>query len=132
MRSILRDLAEAARGASPRPGDPIREARAAVLDVLQILIGTRRGTAWPARDFGIDDPTAIFLDYPGSVEGFCRDLAASISRYEPRLQRPSVTHVPTGDLLLRIDIEATLLAGTRRIPVRFTSRIDGAWNAEVS
>lgn len=132
MRSILTDIAEAARGVVPARMDPVRDARNAVLATLQLLIGTRRGSVSPACDFGIDDPTAIFHDYPGSVDAFCEAFVRAIARHEPRLKNLSVKHVPSADLLLRIDVEASLVTAGRSVPVRFTSRIDGARNAEVS
>ncbi len=132
MPSLLADIASAASSAAPRTMDNVREVRDAVLAHLRMMVATRRGSVWPARDFGIDDPTGIFHDYPGSVEELRSALESAIRRYEPRLENPSVRHVPTADLMLRLDIEATLLTNERRVPVRFTSQIDDACRAEVT
>ncbi len=132
MRSLLLDIGRTASAIPPRPTDEVREVREAVLAILRLLIGTRRGTVWPARDFGIDDPMAIFHDYPGSVEAFRSRLERAIRRHEPRLQSPVVRHVPSADLLLRLDVEGVLVVGGRAVPVRFTSRIDGAGRTELT
>ena len=132
MTSLLADILAAAAQAPSRRADPIRETREAVLAHLRLMVATRRGTVWPARHFGIDDPTEIFHDYPGSVDALCRRLADAIREYEPRLQNPSVTHVPSADLILRLDIEGTLVADGKQVAVKFTSRIDGAWRTEVT
>ncbi len=132
MRSLLADIARAARSPGTGATDPVRDARDAVLSHLRMLIATRRGTVWPALDFGIDDPTEIFHDYPGAVEDLRRALEHAIRRYEPRLREPSVRHRPSQDLVLRFDIEALLDVEGRLVPVRFTSQIDRACQTEVT
>lgn len=131
MRSLFSDIARTAASAGPTAADEVREVRDAVLAHLKMLFATVRGTVWPARDYGIEDATRIFHDYPGSVEEFRGALEASIRRYEPRLRNVSIRHVTGDDLVLRLDINATLLAGGRAVPVRFTSRFDGACRADV-
>ncbi len=132
MTSLLADILATAALTPPRRTDPIRVARDAVLAHLRLMVATRRGTVWAAPNFGIDDPTEIFHDYPGSVDALCRRLADAIREYEPRLHNPSVTHVPSADLILRLDIEGTLVAGGKQVAVKFTSRIDGACRTEVT
>jgi type VI secretion system protein len=132
MHSLLAKISHAASLSPSRAPDPIRDARDAVLAHLRQMVATRRGTVWSARNFGIEDPTQIFHDYPGSVDALCRGLESAIREYEPRLQNPSVTHAPSVDLILRLDIEGTLLVDGRRVAVKFTSRIDGACHTEVT
>jgi type VI secretion system protein len=132
MRSLFADITRAAVSSAPKATDEVRDEREAVLAHLKLLVATLRGTVWPARDYGIEDPTRIFHDYPGSVEEFRGALEGAIRRYEPRLRDAVVRHVPGDDLVLRLDIHATLLAGGRWVPVRFTSRFDSACRAEVS
>jgi len=131
MRSLFSDITRAAASSAPRATDEVRDVRDDVLAHLKLLFATVRGTVWPALDYGIEDATRIFEDYPGSVEDFRSALERAIRRYEPRLQNPSVRHVTGDDLVLRLDIHATLLAGGRAVPVRFTSKLDGGCHVDV-
>jgi len=123
MRSLLADIRTAGQ---KRPGLPVDAARAVRDDVLANLrqiCATPRGSAPLARDYGIEDATRIFHEYPGSVSEMQRDLEETFSRYEPRLLNVSVTHVPSDELelVLRFHIEGTLVVDGRPVPVRFTS-----------
>jgi type VI secretion system protein len=123
MHSLLTDI-RAAGG--QRPGSPVDAARVMRDDVLANLrqiCATPRGSVPLARDYGIEDATRIFHEYPGSVTEMQRDLEDTFSRYEPRLLNVSVTHLPSDELelLLRFHIEGTLVVDGRPVPVRFTS-----------
>jgi type VI secretion system protein len=122
MRSLLADIR--ARG-DQRPGllDAARVVRDDVLANLRQICTTPRGSVPLARDYGIEDATRIFHEYPGSVSEMQRDLEETFSRYEPRLFNVSVTHLPSDELelLLRFHIEGTLVVECRPVPVRFTS-----------
>jgi type VI secretion system lysozyme-like protein len=131
VRSLFADITQAAASSVPTTSDEVRDVRDAVLAHLKLLFATLRGTVWPAKDYGVEDATRIFHEYPGSVEEFRGALEGAIRRYEPRLQNASVRHVMGDDLVLRLDIHATLLAGGRSVPVRFTSRFDGACRVDV-
>jgi type VI secretion system protein len=123
MRSLLADIRTAGR---TRPGVSVDAARAVRDDVLvnlRQICATPRGSVPLARDYGIEDATRIFHEYPGSVTEMQRDLEETFSRYEPRLLNVSVTHVRSDELelVLRFHIEGTLVVDGRPVPVRFTS-----------
>ncbi|MGO8992077.1 MAG: type VI secretion system baseplate subunit TssE [Polyangiaceae bacterium] len=131
MRSLIQDIRSAAKGI--RPGDPVRAVRDAVVAHLRDLCATPRGKVLLARDYGIDDPTRLFHEYPHSVADMERHLLGAIVRFEPRLANVSVTHVKTDDLelLLRFDVEGILMSEGRALPVRFSTVIDSDNHVEL-
>ena len=131
MRSLVQDIRSAARGVAP--GDPVRALREAVVGHLRELCATPRGTVLVARDYGIDDPTRLFHEYPTSVADMERHLLGAIARFEPRLANVSVTHVKTDEqeLLLRFDVAGTLVSDGRALPVRFSTVIDSDHHVEL-
>jgi type VI secretion system protein len=125
MRSLLADIRAAGRErVRPRPpNDAARIVRDDVLANLREICATPRGTVPLGGDYGIEDATRIFHEYPGSVTEMQRDLEETFAKYEPRLRNVSVTHVPSSELelVLRFHIEGTLVVDGRTVPVRFTS-----------
>jgi type VI secretion system protein len=131
MRSLLQDIVSAAKGRGP--GDPVRALRDAVVGHLRDLCATPRGTVLVLPDYGIDDPTRLFHEYPSSVADMERHLLGAILRFEPRLANVSVAHVKTDELelLLRFDVEGTLMSEGRALPVRFSTVIDSDNHVEL-
>lgn len=123
MRSLLADIRAAGRERSHPPADAARVVRDDVLANLRQICATPRGSVPLGRDYGIEDATRIFHEYPGSVTEMQRDLEETFGKYEPRLRNVSVTHIPSNELelLLRFHIEGTLVVDGRAVPVRFTS-----------
>lgn len=121
MRSLLSDIRE---GAPYR--DEIRAVRESVIAHLRQLCATPRGSALLWEDYGLEDATRIFHEYPGSVGEVQRRIKEAFTRYEPRLTNVSVKHIPADGvaLVLRFDIEGTLLVAGRPVAVRFTSTLD--------
>ena len=122
MRSLLSDIREG----TPPPRDDVRAVRDAVVANLRQICATPRGSALLWSDYGLEDATRIFHEYPGSVGEVQRRLADAFTRYEPRLANVDVKHVPGDDtaLVLRFDITGTLLVAGRPVAVRFTSSLD--------
>ena len=111
MRSLLADIRASGVQRPRSPVDATRVVRDDVLANLRQICATPRGSVPLARDYGIEDATRIFHEYPGSVTEMQRDLEETFSRYEPRLFNVSVTHLPSDELelLLRFHIEGTLV-----------------------
>jgi type VI secretion system protein len=131
MRSLLADVL--GRDADALARDPVRRVRQAVLAHLQLLFATPVGRVMCAPDFGVEDATRTFHEYPGSVARLRQNLEQTIRRYEPRLTQVAVRQLPTDNLklLLRFEITALLLVEGRAVPVRFTSRLDSDSRIEV-
>jgi type VI secretion system protein len=101
-----------ARIGRPRHGPP-DDPSSQVLEHLRVLLNARQGESEAAPDFGIGDTTEVTWDALRGPESLRRDLQRVIERYEPRLARVRVRHVPQeGALLLRFEIEAELRTPT--------------------
>ncbi len=100
---------------------------------LRELCATPRRTVLLAEDYGTEDPTRLFHDYPASITDVERNLLAAIQRFEPRLANVSVSHVKTdeSELLLRFDIQGTLMDESGPLPVRFSTVIDSDNHVEL-
>jgi type VI secretion system lysozyme-like protein len=123
MRSLTKDIRAAATGTKQ---DPVRALREAVLEHLRDMCGTPRGTPLLPQDYGLEDVTRAFLEYPSSAMEMAQHLLDGIRRYEPRLANAEVSHVKADDseLRLRFDIEATLVSDGKTVPVRFSTIVD--------
>lgn len=128
MRSLLAEI----RNGTPT-GDEVRAVRDAVVENLRQICATPQGSALLWADYGVEDATRIFHEYPGSVATVQRHLASVFARYEPRLALVSVKHVPVDvpALVLRFDIEGKLLVAGRPVDVRFATTLDADNHLEV-
>jgi type VI secretion system lysozyme-like protein len=129
MRSLLDDIAD---GGTLVSHDAARSTLDATVAHLRELCSTVIGTVLVAPDYGLDDATRIFLEYPRSEEETRQRLEWAIARHEPRLTEVSVEREGANrdrpsasppDLLLRFTVSAALLVDGRRVPVRFVSEL---------
>jgi type VI secretion system lysozyme-like protein len=127
VRSLLADIAD---GGAHAAQDSVRVVRDAVLAHLRELCETVRGSVLVAPDYGFEDATQIFYEFPRSRERARLRLEQAIRRYEPRLADTSVAidradEEEDGnlapDLMLRFVITAALIVDGRRVPTQFTS-----------
>jgi type VI secretion system lysozyme-like protein len=134
MRSILDDSRLAAVGPLPLAHDPARALRETVGRHLRELCVTRRGSVLLCPAFGVADSARLFHEHPTSAGDMERDLLEVIARFEPRLQRASVTHLPSTelDLVLRFDVQGALVSEGRAFAVRFVVVIDSNHQVEVT
>jgi type VI secretion system protein len=123
MRSLTKDIRAAAMGTKQ---DPLRALREGVLEHLRDMCGTPRGTGLLLHDYGLEDVTRVFLEYPSSALEMAQQLLDGIRRYEPRLTNVEASHVRAdeSELRLRFDIEGTLVSEGRVVPVRFSTIVD--------
>jgi len=105
-----------------RGGDDRRCCLDSVLSHLQRILNTRQGNVPIAADYGVPDFLDFLQSYPESVHEIEQQIRSAIDRYEPRLSRAAVTHLPDeGDtLMLRFQIVAGL-TGEGASQVRFES-----------
>jgi predicted component of type VI protein secretion system len=79
-----------------------------------------------APDFGVDDVTFLFHSFPGGLDPWISRFEETVGKYEPRLRDVRVVRVASGslELMLRIEIHATLVAASRNSPATFAATID--------
>ncbi len=115
-------------------GDPDPERRSrldpqdaidSVIAHLSRLLNVRRGSVPTLPDYGMPDFNDLAHEDARVVNAVRAAIVDVVTRYEPRLQRLSVTYVPDEDnvLDLRFRITATLMLEGDRAPVTFDTLI---------
>ncbi len=86
-----------------------------ILDNLNRLFNTRRGSIDHLPDYGLPDITQVYRDLPYSVEGLRQSIKAAAERYEPRLRRVRVEHEHGDPYAMRITfiLSAELMRGQK-------------------
>jgi type VI secretion system protein len=111
------------------------EVRASVLTNLRAMCATWVGSSRSCPDYGIVCVSDIVHSCPEALGLVAKAIQHTISTYEPRLAnlvvRPLISGSASDALTLRFDIRATLLNGTRRVPVQFQTVVDAARNVRV-
>ena len=111
-------------------GTPVEEADdfqqrvMSVLDNLNRMFNTRKGSIAHLPDYGLPDITQVYRELPYSVEGLRQSIKATVERYEPRLRRVRVDHQKGDPYSMRITfiLSAELAKGQRvQFQTTFTS-----------
>ena len=115
------------RGASGEAGDDAAE-RASILQHLQVMCATRRGSMRPRPDYGLPDVSEMVHSFPDAITDLIRAIELTITKYEPRLTNVRVTHVPSEavELVVRFEISAVLVASPQRARVSFETRVNAS------
>jgi type VI secretion system protein len=110
------------RGAAD-PGVTVRS----VMDHLRKILNTRQGTVLIDDDFGLPDFTNLGSTFgEDTIPDIQKAISDVILKYEPRLKKVEVTHVPTGDDILAVafKLSAEIASDDKSIPVVFETVID--------
>lgn len=131
MRSLIDDVLAAAAGTALAPAE--RALREAVVSHLRDLLATPRGSVLLAPEYGLEEPTRLFHEHPGSAADMERDLLELVMKFEPRLINVSVHHFASDELelLLRFDIKGTLMNEGRAHSVHFSTVIDSQHHVDL-
>lgn len=105
----------------------------AVLRHLQQMLNTRQGSSTAVPEYGSPDYNDLLLQFPAAIPEIRKQLKAAIDRFEPRLSRAQVRHVPDADrpLTLRFDIAGHLLVGDEEIKIGFETLLDDTGHIRV-
>jgi type VI secretion system protein len=121
-------------GASSRStGTDHRAAMASVLANLRDILGTRQGSSAAQPDLGLPPPNELRQNYPASIADLQRAVAATITRYEPRLRDVKVTYIQVEDepLTVHFQIAAALVVDGQRQLVAFETCVDHSGKVKV-
>ncbi|WP_394842744.1 type VI secretion system baseplate subunit TssE [Pendulispora brunnea] len=131
LRSRLREPALAQEGGA---SEADRALRNAILAHLRVMCGTRIGTMITRPDYGVPDVSEMVHSFPAALDILARSLKDTIEKYEPRLTRVRVRHIPseTPDLVVRFEITASMVLPDHTSPVRFETRTDASRRIEVT
>lgn len=110
------------------------ELRVLVLESLRLLLTSRAGSALACPEYGMLSVVDVVHSCPDALGTVAKSIKKAIELYEPRLTAVTVRPIgaePGGELLLRFEMTAQLVNGSRRVPVRFETQIDAARHLRV-
>ncbi|WP_394822143.1 type VI secretion system baseplate subunit TssE [Pendulispora albinea] len=130
LRSRLREPTLAQEGTF---GDNDRALRDAILAHLRAMCSTRIGTMLTRPDYGVPDVSEMVHSFPAALDTLARSIKETIEKYEPRLTRVRVRHIPseTTELVVRFEITAAMVLADHTSPVRFETRTDASRRIEI-
>jgi type VI secretion system protein len=73
-----------------------------IIDNLNRLFNTRRGSISYLPDYGLPDITEVYRDLPYSIDGLRRAIKETVAKYEPRLHRVRVKHQESDPYSMRL------------------------------
>lgn len=110
-RGLLSRLASGAPPGRNPPGDV-----ASIVEHLRYLLNTRRGEAVTVPDYGLEDLADIAEAFPDAAGIWKKSIQETIERYEPRLTKVRVRHIPSDDALsVAFEISARLVSDQKAI-----------------
>jgi type VI secretion system protein len=100
---------------------------------LSHLLNTRQGSAATVPDYGLPDFNDMITRFPVAITEIKREIKRTVEKYEPRLQRVRVTHVPDEDkpLSLRYEVTAQLMVQGKRSNIWFETVFDDSGKVQV-
>ncbi|RLB12309.1 MAG: type VI secretion system baseplate subunit TssE [Deltaproteobacteria bacterium] len=123
---LLERIGNLERYEGTRRSTDLSRAISSLINHLQRMLNTRKGSVLIDEDYGIPDMT----NFPGenfneAGIGMSNIIKEFIQKYEPRLGNVKITFEPKGDdlLSLRFKLEGVLVRGNR-MPVTFETWID--------
>ena len=101
-------------GMSIEPVANARDVQYSIMDHLTRLLNARQGSIVHDPEYGLPDITQIYQGLPNSVTDLISLIRKAILKYEPRLQRVEVIHMPieARDFVLHIEIFGRLQNGS--------------------
>ena len=104
-----------------------------ILRYLRKLLNSRQGEARTVPEFGIPDLTEITHGLPDSIGDMRRAIQTSIERFEPRLGKVRVKHVPSDEdvLYLRFEVTAQILALREKGVLQFETLVEHSGRVDV-
>jgi type VI secretion system protein len=82
--------------------DGLQQRILSILDNLNRLFNSRRGSIAHLPDYGLPDITQVYRDLPYSIEGLRGAIREAVEKYEPRLRRVRVEHQKGDPYAMRI------------------------------
>ena len=95
-----------------------------ILAHLQQICATRIGSAPSCPDYGVVAPIEVVGGSPEAVRELVKTLTLTLQKYEPRLTRVKIRHLPSDDLILRFAIEANIVNAGSSGAISFETRVD--------
>ena len=102
-----------------------------VMDHLNRLFNTRRGTIPHLPDYGLPDISEIYRKMPGGIEELQSAIKKTVEKYEPRLTRIKVLKQENAasDLSLEYILSGEMIGGGT---VRFKTKFSGTGNLSIA
>jgi type VI secretion system protein len=104
-----------------------------VMEHLRNMLNSRQGSVPALPDYGLPDFNDMVARFPDAIFELRRAIKTCIEKYEPRLARVKVDHIPDEEnpLNLRYEITAQLISGDESANVWFETTLDSAGKVSV-
>jgi len=103
-----------------------------VMRHLQRLLNTRQGHVSTQPEYGMPDFTDCAESLPETLDRVRRAIKNSIEKYEPRLRRVRITHLPSEDSLnLHFSITGQLVTEKGQVSAFFSTKVSPSGSAKV-
>ena len=100
--------------------DPHRVSQS-VIRHLQKMLNVRQGSVLTLPDYGMPDFNDLAKQFPSAIVAIRRVIKDSLEKYEPRLRRVQIRHIPNEDdpMDLQFEISARLVLDDEESAVTF-------------
>lgn len=112
--------------------DPHRISQS-VIRHLSKMLNVRQGSVLALPDYGMPDFNDLSTQFPDAINAIRRVIKESLEKYEPRLRRVTVRHIPNEDdpLDLRFEIVARLVADGQEAPILFETMVGDSGHVRI-
>ena len=91
----------------------------AIVEHLRALLNTRRGDAGTAPDYGLEDLADLADAFPDAANIWKKSIQETVEKYEPRLTKVRVRHIPNEDVFtIAFEISARLASDQKAVCVQ--------------
>ena len=90
-----------------------------IVEHLRALLNTRRGDAVTVPDYGLEDLADLADAFPDATNIWKKSIQETVEKYEPRLTKVRVRHLPSEDTLtIAFEISARLTSDQKSVCVQ--------------
>lgn len=91
-----------------------KKLRRSIIENLRMILQTRQGSVQHLLDFGMPDFMKVYIDSGGSIDPIRAKIRDTILKYEPRIERASVTKTEFDEKNMRLALK--IKASIKDIP----------------
>jgi type VI secretion system protein len=84
-----------------------KKLRLSIIENLKLILQTRQGSVVHLPDFGLPDFLQLYIESGGSTEPIRRAIRDAILKYEPRIERATVTKTDFDEKNMRLSLKIT-------------------------
>lgn len=90
-----------------------------IIEHLRALLNSRRGDAVTVPDYGLENLADLAEAFPDAANIWKKSIQETVEKYEPRLTKVRVRHIPSDDVLtISFEISARLASDQKHVCVQ--------------